>query len=208
MDQQRAVEGALQEVGWVQQVLVNRTTGHLVDGHLRVELAISRGEPSPVTYLDLTSPSGGRSPLRVGSFPAGAGVGKVTLVLGHSDYHFRHEPILYGYAPGAGRPGRGRHDGSHWGGNAQAPVFAIDRPKRSVEHPTLKPVERVERCLSNSTRPGAMVLNPFAGSGSTIIAAERIGRACYGVDIDPRYVQVAIERWRAFTGREAVKVDG
>ena len=70
----------------------------------------------------------------------------------------------------------------------------------------MKPVELVERCLSNSTRPGAIVLDPFAGSGSTIIAAERLGRACYGVDIDPRYVQVAIERWQGFSGRKAERV--
>ena len=67
----------------------------------------------------------------------------------------------------------------------------------------MKPVELVERCIANSTLPGAIVLDPFAGSGSTIIAAECLGRICHGVDIDPRYVQVAIERWQAFSGREA-----
>jgi DNA modification methylase len=70
----------------------------------------------------------------------------------------------------------------------------------------MKPVELVERCLSNSTRPGAIVLDPFAGSGSTIIAAERLGRACFGADIDPRYVQVAVERWQVFTGKAATRV--
>lgn len=132
---------------------------------------------------------------------------KDVFVLGHSDYHYAHEPILYGYAPGEGRPGRGKHEGSTWrGDNAQSSVLAFPRPKRSTEHPTMKPVDLVSHCLANSTRPGGTVLDPFAGSGSTLIAAEQLGLACLAMEIDPRYAQVIIERWQAFTGLEAVRV--
>ena len=376
-DQQRTLTGALGEVGWVAEVLVNRTTGHVVDGHLRVELALARGESSvPVTYVELTedeerlvlasldplaamataeteqlaallsglepaddalrallddlareykldgaqaglvdpddvpalpvepfvgrgdlyelgdhrllcgdstdsadvarltagaqadclwtdppygvayegktdrrlripnddpetsddviagafrlAPLGPSSPFYVAA-PAGprsaafraaiASVGwrlhqelvwvKGTIVLGHSDYQYSHEPILYGYVPGSGRPGRGRHPGSHWyGDNSQSSVLEYPKPAANRDHPTAKPVALVAHCLRNSTRPGDVVYEPFAGSGTTLVAAEQLGRRCHAMEIDPRYAQVAIERWQAFTGLEAVKVDG
>jgi DNA modification methylase len=82
-------------------------------------------------------------------------------------------------------------------------VWEIARPSASVEHPTMKPVELVRRSLSCSSRRGDTVLDPFLGSGSTLIAAETLGRRCLGLELDPRYAQAAIERWQAFTGREA-----
>jgi site-specific DNA-methyltransferase (adenine-specific) len=128
------------------------------------------------------------------------------MVLGHSDYHYKHEPILYGYTPGPGRPGRGKHEGTHWyGGNAEVSVLEFARPKRSEEHPTMKPVDLVAYCIGNSSQRGESVYDPFAGSGSTIIAAEQLGRRCLAMEIDPVYAQVAKERWEAFTGREAVR---
>ena len=72
----------------------------------------------------------------------------------------------------------------------------------------MKPVALVERALHNSTSPQQVVLDPFAGSGTTIIAAEQLGRRCSAMEIDPRYVQVAIERWQNFTGRTAERLDG
>jgi DNA modification methylase len=374
-DQQRAVGGSLATVGWVVEVLVNRTTGHLVDGHLRVELALARGEPTvPVTYVELTedeerlvlasldplaamataereqlalliaglepvddglrallddlarehgldagraglldadvvpdlptepyvrrgdlyelgehrllcgdstdasdvarlssetlsdclwtdppygvayegktdrhlrirnddpqtsddviggafrlAPLAPSSPFYV-SAPAGprssafraaiASVGwrlhqelvwvKGTIVLGHSDYQYGHEPILYGYTPGSGRPGRGRHPGSHWyGDNGESSVLEYPKPAANRDHPTAKPVGLVAHCLRNSTRPADLVYEPFAGSGTTLIAAEQLGRRCDAIEIDPRYAQVTIERWQAFTGLEGVKL--
>jgi DNA modification methylase len=131
---------------------------------------------------------------------------KDRMVLGHADYHYRHEPILYGYKPGPGRWGRG-HQGWH-GGNDQDSVLSVPRPAASREHPTAKPVELITRCLSNSTAPGDVVLDPFAGSGSTLIAAHRLGRTARLVEIDPVYCQVILDRWKAFTGHRAVRVDG
>ena len=81
-------------------------------------------------------------------------------------------------------------------------------PDHRYAHPTQKPVALLERALMNSSRPGDIVLDPFLGSGSTLIAAERLGRRCHGMEIEPRYVQVAVERWERFTGRKAEVVRG
>jgi DNA modification methylase len=132
---------------------------------------------------------------------------KDTFVLGHSDYHYGHEPILYAYAPGAGRPGRGKHEGSRWfGGNAQSSVLAFDRPRRSEDHPTMKPTGLVEACLRNSSLARSVVLDPFLGSGTTLVAAERLGRRCYGLELNPQYIAVAVRRWEDFTGRKAEQI--
>lgn len=126
---------------------------------------------------------------------------KDTLVLGHTDYHYRHEPIAYGFAPGGGRRGRG---GEGWyGGDAEDSIFEIARPTASREHPTMKPVELVARCLRNSSRPGERVLDPFGGSGTTLIAAETLGRKGYAIELDPGYCDVAIARLEALGGIEA-----
>lgn len=120
-------------------------------------------------------------------------------VLGRSDYHYAHEPILYASKP-AGR-GNGR---TRWyGGRDQTSVLEYPRPRAGAEHPTMKPVGLIEALLRNSTQRGDIVLDPFLGSGSTLIAAERLGRRCVGVEIDPRYAQVAIRRWERFTGQTA-----
>lgn len=127
---------------------------------------------------------------------------KDALVLGHADYHYRHEPILYGHTP-AGRWGRGA--AGWYGGNAESTVLEIPRPRASREHPTAKPVELVRRCVANSSAPGDVVLDPFLGSGTTLIASEQLGRRCFGVELDPAYTDVAVFRWEAFTGRKATR---
>ncbi len=379
-EQQRALAGALAEVGWVAEVLVNRTTGNVVDGHLRMELALERDEPTvPVTYVELTddeerlvlasldplaamataegeqlaallaglepadaalralledlaleyevevgraglgdpdaapavpdrpyvqpgdlyalghhrllcgdatsavdvrrvvgddqadlmwtdppygvayqtklsveeavarhrrtdglevpndqpddipallSAAFGLAPLRPGGsfYVASPSSGdalpafysalaengmpvreqliwvKDVFVMGRHDYHYRHEPILYGWRDGAA------HGFS--GGRDQDTVWEIPRPRRSETHPTMKPVELVARAIANSSRSGDLVYEPFGGSGTTVIAAEQTGRRCLALEIDPRYAQVAIERWQDFTGETPVKADG
>jgi site-specific DNA-methyltransferase (adenine-specific) len=122
---------------------------------------------------------------------------KDRFVLGHSDYHYRHEPILYGW-----------REGSHTfrGDRTQDSVWEIARPARNETHPTMKPVELVERAIRNSCAPGDTVSDPFVGSGTTIIAAERSDRRCLAMEIYPRYAQVAIERWQSFTGARATRL--
>ncbi len=128
---------------------------------------------------------------------------KNRLVIGHSDYSYRHEPILFGYKPGyEGRRGRGSR--GWYGGNDASSVFEFPTPKSNEEHPTSKPVGLVEAMVRNSSRTGDVVLDPFLGSGSTLIAAEQLGRRCFGIDLDPRYGDVAVQRWERFTGKKAV----
>jgi DNA modification methylase len=110
---------------------------------------------------------------------------KDALVLGHSDYHYQHEPILYGWK-GKNRP--------WFGGRDKSSLLTIPRPKASELHPTMKPPELVADCLKNSSRVGDSGYEPFSGSGTTIVAAEQTGRICYAMEIDPRYVAVALER--------------
>jgi len=124
---------------------------------------------------------------------------KDSMVLGHSDYHYKHEAILYGYKPASGRLGRG---GRGWyGGEDQTSVFEIARPKASRDHPTMKPVALVEACVRNSSKREDAVLDVFGGSGSTLIACHRLSRRAFLVEIDPRYCDVIRERWRRFTGQ-------
>jgi DNA modification methylase len=126
---------------------------------------------------------------------------KDSLVLGHSDYHFQHEPILYAMKPGEGRIGRG---GKGWyGDDSQVSVFSFPKPKRSDDHPTMKPVELVEAMLLNSTARGHTVFDPFSGSGTTLMACERLGRKARVIELDPVYVGRTIARWEAFTGRKS-----
>lgn len=124
---------------------------------------------------------------------------KDTMVMGRQDYHWQHEPILYGWKPGATH---------RWYANRkQTTLWEFDRPKRSTEHPTMKPVALIEYALKNSAKAGQSCLDPFSGSGSTLIACEKLGMGCFAMEIDPRYCQVILDRWEAFTGRTATKVN-
>jgi DNA modification methylase len=114
---------------------------------------------------------------------------KDTMVLGRGDYHSQSEPMLYGWKPGAAH-----HAVTD---RTQTNTWFIDRPKTSEDHPTMKPVELVERALRNSSNTGALVLDSFLGSGTTPIAAHRTGRRCYGVEIEPRYADVILRRAEA-----------
>lgn len=151
---------------------------------------------------------------------------KNAFVLGRQDYHWQHEPILYGWKPGA--PHRWYADRRRAtlldeetdialmqpadlvllleelraGGS----VIREDRPHRSADHLTMKPVPLVARLVCNSTRMGDVVLDPFGGSGSTLIACEQMGRRCRTIEMDPRYADVIIERWEALTGLKAERV--
>jgi DNA modification methylase len=111
---------------------------------------------------------------------------KQSFVMGRADYHYRHEPILYGWL----------ENGPHYfvGDRTHDSVFEVDRPMVSDLHPTTKPVELVAKMLANSSRPGELVYDPFAGSGSTIVAAHQLGRIGYGCEIDPGYLAVQLER--------------
>ena len=121
---------------------------------------------------------------------------KDRLVLGHSNYHYRHEHVFYGWKGKTSWQGSRKEDS----------VWEEERPQASPQHPTMKPVALCVRAIENSSKTGDVVADPFLGSGTTVIAAARTGRRCYGMEIDPRYCRVAISRWEAFSGENAEKV--
>lgn len=121
---------------------------------------------------------------------------KDRLVLSRKDYHTRYEPIWYGWKDGAPRihPLTDRQ---------QCDVWDIPRPSKSEEHPTMKPVELVERAIVNSSKRGNFVLDQFGGSGTTLIACENSGRTCYMMELDPKYADVIVKRYIAKTENPA-----
>ena len=153
---------------------------------------------------------------------------KNSLVVGHSDYQHQHELVLYGWKRGAER--------EWWGGRDRTTVFDDEpkleklgknelielvralraerqsdvlrekRPSQSAVHPTMKPVPLVRRMLENSSGRGELVLDIFAGSGTTLIAAQQLGRHCYAMELDPRYCDVTVERWRQLTHQEPRRI--
>lgn len=368
--QRDALRGSLSEIGWVQQVLVNTTTGHMVDGHARVEEALSRGEASvPVLYLELSDAEervvlasldpigamaipdnaklaelladvtvtdehlvqfmaslrpGGRAGLtdaddvppltdetsvrpgdlfalgdhrvmcgdstsgsdvdrlmggslaqmvmadppynvdyrggsstksqeRADAYPDkfadyeawltlvltaayAASDDKAALHLWHASKELRsvlhacdaarwQDRTLIVWDKGSVKGGLGQTGKQYrnqfepmlychkknrtprwFGPSNESDIWAEKGPSASPLHPTMKPVALYERCLSNHTAGADIVLECFGGSGTTLIAAEQLGRRCYSMEIEPRYVQVAIERWQAFTGKTAEKL--
>ncbi|MDD2809145.1 site-specific DNA-methyltransferase [Rhodoferax sp.] len=122
---------------------------------------------------------------------------KNTFTMGRSDYQRQYEPILYGWPEG------GKH---HWCGDRdQSDVWQIKKPHKNDLHPTMKPVELVERAIRNSSKPGDVVLDPFGGSGTTLIAAEKSGRTARLMELDPKYVDVIVRRWQDWTGKLATR---
>lgn len=120
---------------------------------------------------------------------------KSSLVLGRQDYQWQHEPCLYGWKEGA----------SHlWASDRkQTTILEFDKPARNGEHPTMKPVALFEYQLLNNTKGGDIVLDSFGGSGTTLIAAEKNGRVARLMELDPKYCDVIVTRWQAFTGKHA-----
>jgi len=122
---------------------------------------------------------------------------KNTFTLGRADYQRQYEPILYGWPEGAQR---------HWCGDRdQGDVWNIKKPQKNDLHPTMKPVELVERAIRNSSRPGNVVLDPFGGSGTTLMAAEKSGRQARLIELDPKYVDVIVRRWQDWAGQQATR---
>jgi DNA modification methylase len=121
---------------------------------------------------------------------------KDSFVLGRSKYHRRYEPIWYGWASGTKSSFCDRRDLDD--------VWEVPRPKKSEEHPTMKPVALVARAITASSKLSDVVIDPFLGSGTTLIAAEELGRACYGLELDPGYCDVIVARWEKLTGQKAV----
>lgn len=156
---------------------------------------------------------------------------KNSLVLSRQDYHWKHEPCLYGWKDGAGHyfiDDRGQTTVFEdkidvdkltkaemkqilkdiFEDRVSTTVMNEAKPTANDLHPTMKPIKLIARLIKNSSRKGERVIDFFGGSGSTLIAAEQLGRRCYMMELDERYVDVIIDRWEQHTGRKAVKLNG
>jgi DNA modification methylase len=151
---------------------------------------------------------------------------KDRFVLSRQDYNWQHEPILYGWKDGAAHNWFGPFNRSTVIDDetdlaalkkdqlvqmlaeirANSTIIREERPQRNDEHPTMKPIKLVARMVQNSTKRGDLVLDPFGGSGSTLIASAQLDRRCYTMELDPVYCDVIVKRWERLTGREAVRV--
>jgi DNA modification methylase len=153
---------------------------------------------------------------------------KPNFTLGRQDYQWQHEPILYGWKPGKAHVWYGQYDKGtvidddvplskigkpelmrivqELTNERKTTIIRCDKPSRSVEHPTMKPVRLIERMLRNSTREGDIVLDVFGGSGSTMVAAHKLNRYARLVELDPGYVDVIVRRMQLFSGEQAKRV--
>ena len=151
------------------------------------------------------------------------------MVLGRQDYQWKHEPCLYGWKEGAGHYFiNDRTQTTVFEDKAdldkytkdelkelveeiladKLPTTVIheDKPQKNDVHPTMKPIKLISRLVKNSSRQGENVIDFFGGSGSTLISCEHLGRNCYTIELDPKYVDVIIDRWETLTGETAVKI--
>lgn len=122
-----------------------------------------------------------------------------TFSIGRLDYDYKHEAIMYTWT-------KTHHN--YRKGAFRTSVWDIDKPRKCDLHPTMKPVELVSNCLLDGSKEGDIVLDAFGGSGTTLIAAEQLGRKCYMMELDPHYCDVIIARWEKLTGKKAIKIAG
>lgn len=151
------------------------------------------------------------------------------MVLGRQDWQWIHEPCLYGWKDGAGhffiddrgyttvldeqkidfnklsKPDLIKMVKGLMEPDRATTVLEEPKPTKNDLHPTMKPIKLIGRLIANSSRPAELILDQFGGSGSTLIAAEQLQRSCYMMELDPKYVDVIVERWETFTGKRAIK---
>lgn len=123
---------------------------------------------------------------------------KNSMVLGRQDYQWRHEPCLYGWKKGASH--------NWFSDRKQTTVMEFDRPTKSVEYPTMKPIPLFAYLIQNSSQEGWNVYDSFGGSGTTIMACEQLNRNGFSMELDPHYCDVIINRWETYTGKKAEKI--
>ena len=151
---------------------------------------------------------------------------KDTFVLGRQDYQWQHEPCLYGWKPGSGHYFISDFSQStilensletkskqelialikSYQANQPTSILRVNRPTRNEDHPTMKPIALLERLIRSSSKQGENILDSFAGSGSTLLACERLGRTCYALELDPKYVAVILKRFEEATGIKPIKL--
>ena len=122
---------------------------------------------------------------------------KNSMVMGRQDYQWQHEPCLYGWKEGASH--------SWYSDRKQTTLLNFDRPTQSKLHPTMKPIKLLSYLINNSSKQEDLIFDSFLGSGSTMIACEKLDRICYGTELDPKYCDVIVKRWEQWTGEKATK---
>jgi DNA modification methylase len=128
---------------------------------------------------------------------------KNTFAMGRSDYHYKHEPIYYGFAPGSDKGPSRMSDRLWYGGHNQTSVFEVDKPSANRLHRWMKPIELILLAMNNSSLPGDVLFEPYLGSGSTLIAGESCDRVVHGFELSPEYFTVVLDRWEEFSGLRA-----
>jgi len=125
---------------------------------------------------------------------------KNSMVMGRQDYQWKHEPCLYGWKAGASH--------NWYSDRKQTTVLEFDRPSRSSEHPTMKPIPLIAYQIENSSKSGELVADGFLGSGTTMVAAHQLDRRCYGMELDPKYCQVILDRMLTLDPTLEIKRNG
>ena len=125
---------------------------------------------------------------------------KNSMVMGRQDYQWKHEPCLYGWKEGAPH--------NWYSDRKQTTILEFDRPVRNAEHPTMKPIPLFSYQINNSSRNGDIVIDGFLGSGSAMVAAHQLGRICYGIELDPKYCQVIVDRMKNLDPSLEIKING
>lgn len=125
---------------------------------------------------------------------------KSSLVMGRQDYQWKHEPCLYGWKEGASH--------SWYSDRKQTTVLEFDKPRKNGEHPTMKPIPLIAYQIGNSSKAGDIVADPFLGSGTTMVASHQMGRRCFGMELDPKYCQVIIDRMNNLDPALTLKING
>ena len=125
---------------------------------------------------------------------------KNSMVMGRQDYQWKHEPCLYGWKEGASH--------NWYSDRKQTTILDFDRPQRNAEHPTMKPIPLFSYQMNNSSKKGDIVIDGFLGSGSSMVAAHQLGRICYGIELDPKYCQVIVDRMKNLDPSLEIKING
>ena len=125
---------------------------------------------------------------------------KNSIVMCRKDHHYKHEPILYGWKEGAAHKWYGGHD--------KSTIIECNKPPRNGEHPTMKPIELMQILIERSSKVKDLVFDLFLGSGSTMVASHQLKRKCYGMELDPKYCQVIIDRMRKLDPTIKIKRNG
>ena len=168
----------------------------LLDAFTLTEKAMAKDASIYVFHADTEGLSFRKAFLESGFYLSGTCIWKKqSLVLGRSPYQWQHEPILFGWKKG------GKH--AWYSDRKQSTIWEFDKPRKNTDHPTMKPVPLVAYPMLNSSMTGCIVLDPFGGSGSTLIACEQTGRICYTVELDEKFCDVIVNRYIEFKGSNA-----